>query len=83
MGTTIRTIEDHMINDRITHLKETMKIGPEMDFSTIRIETDETTKIFFFLHRLKGETSHKRLNAANQEVINLTILLPADLTINI
>ena len=83
MGTTIRTIEDHMINDQIGHLIETMKVGPEMDFSAIRMETDETTKNFFFLNRLKGETSHKRLNAANQEVINLTFLLPADLTISI
>ena len=82
MGTTDLTTEDHMINAQISRSIETMAIDLEMDLSTTRSRTGETTEVFPVLHRYKGETSHKRISIANQ-VINLTTLLSADLTIDI
>ena len=55
----------------------------EKDLSTIRMETGETMEDFLVLHRLKGETSHKTIHAANQEDISLTALLSADLTFDL
>ena len=37
MGTTIRTMEDHMINAQISHLIEAMEVDTQMDLSTIRM----------------------------------------------
>ena len=39
-------------------------------------------EVFLALHRLKGEISLKTIHTVNQEVINLTIQLLADLTID-
>ena len=83
MGTTTRTIEDHMINTQISHSIETMEIDFEMVLSTIGTGIGKTMEIFPVLHRFKGGTSHKIFHNANQEVINLTVLPSADLTINL
>ena len=55
-------------------------IDLEMDLSTTRMGTGETMEIFLVLHRFKEATSYKTTPIANQEVINLTTLLSADLT---
>ena len=47
------------------------------------METGETMEIFLVLHRLRGEAFHKKIHTANQEVISLTILFSADLTIDL
>ena len=83
MGTTIRIMVDHMINAQINQSIERMEIGLEVDLLTIRMETGETLEIFLVLHRLLGEIYHKTIHTANQEVINLTILHSADLTIDL
>ena len=83
MGLTAQTMEDHLINAQINHSIETMEIDPEMDLSTIRKETGGIMETFLVLHRLQGETSHKINPIANQEVINLTTLRSADLTIDL
>ena len=83
MGITIRKMKDHMTNAQISQLLEAMDIDFEMNLSTIRLGTSETMEDFLVLHRLKGEISHKISHTANQEVINLTILLSADLTIDL
>ena len=82
IGATILIVEDHMINARINHSIETMKNGFEPDLSTIRMETEEPLEKFLVLHRLTGETSHKKNHIDNRKVIKLTILLSADLTID-
>ena len=82
MGTTIRTTEDPMINAQISRSTDTMEIDPEMDLSTTRMGTGGTMEISPILHRLQGETSHKIFHTANREMINLTTLHSADLTIN-
>ena len=82
MGTTIRTMEDHMINAQMSHLMETMEIDHERDLSTIRTGTGATTAVIPVLHRLKGSSSHKKIHITNREVINLTILPSTDLTID-
>ena len=79
MGTTNRIMEDHMVNVQISRLKGTVQTDLEMDLSTIKMETGEKMA----LHRLKGETSHKVIHTANQEVMNLAILSSADLTIDL
>ena len=53
-----------------------------MDLLTTIMGIGETMEIFLVLHRPKGEISHKITRTANLEVINPTILLSADLTIN-
>ena len=83
IGTTVRTTEDHIINAQIIHSIETMEIDLEMNFSTTRMGTGETTDIFPVLRRLKGETSHKKIPIANQEMTNLITLRSADLTIEL
>ena len=54
-------MEYHMINAKINHLIEAMKIDLEMDLSTIRKETRDAMENFLFLHRLRGETCHKKI----------------------
>ena len=83
MGTTVRTTEDHMTNAQISQSIETMEIDLKMDLSTTRMGTGETMEIFPVLHRLKRETSHKKIPIANKEVIIQTTLLSADLTIDL
>ena len=80
MGITIRIMKEHMINAQINHSIETMEIDLEMDLSAIRMQTGEIMEIILVFHRPKGEISHKIIHTASQEVINLTILLSADLT---
>ena len=82
-GTTIRIQEDHMINCQIIHSIEAMEVDLEMELSTIRIETGETLENVLVVNRRKGETSHRIFHIANQEVINLTIQLSADLKIDL
>ena len=81
MKTITRTKEDHMINAQISHSIDMIEIDLEMVLLTTRMGTGETMEIFLVLHRLKEETSHKITPLANQEVINLTTLRSADLTI--
>ena len=59
------------------------EIDLEMDFSATRMGTGETIEIFLAHQRLKEEISHKITPIANQEVINLTTLLSADLTTDV
>ena len=79
MGTTIRTMEDHMINAQISHSIETMEIDPEIDLSIIRMGNGENMELFLVLHRLKGETS-QNVSIASQPVISLTLVPSPDLT---
>ena len=83
IGKTIRMIEDHMTNAQISHSIEAMETVPEMNLSTIRMETGGTVETFLVLHLPKGETSHKITPIANPEVINPTTLRSADLTIDL
>ena len=83
MGVTIRAMQDHMINAQISHSREAMEIDPEMDLSIIRMGPGEKKDTSLVLHRLKGETSHKVDHTASQGLINLTILLSADLIIDL
>ena len=78
-----RTTEDHLINAETKHSSEIMEIDLEMSFSTTRMGTGETVETFLVLHRLTEETSHKITRIANQEVINITTLRSADLTIDL
>ena len=82
-GITIRTMEDHMINAQISHSKETTEIDLEMNVSTTRMGTGKTMGTSLVLHRLKGETIHRIVFSASQEVISLTIRLSADLTVDL
>ena len=83
MGITIRIIENRLINAKISHSTETMVMDLETDLSTIRMGTGDTMETFLVPHRLKGETILKTVHTANQEVISPTILLFADLTIDL
>ena len=83
MGITAQTMEDHLINAQINHSIETMEIDPEMNPSTIRMETGGPMETFLAAHQIQVETSHKIIPTANQEEINLTTLHSADLTINL
>ena len=58
-------IEDHMINDQITHLIEAMETNPKMNLSTIRMGTGGTMETFLVLHQIREETSHKTIPIAN------------------
>ena len=80
MRTITRTTEYYMINAQISHSIGMTETDLEMDLSTTRMRTGETMEIFLVLHRPKEETSHKIFPTANQELINLTTLLSADLT---
>ena len=83
MGTTIRIMEDHMINAQISHSIEVTEIDLGMDLSTIRMGIGVAMETLLVLHQLKGETFHKIAHTASQEVISLTILLSADLTVDL
>ena len=83
IGTTVRMIEDHMTNAQISHLLEAMATDPGMNLSTIRMGTGGTMETFLVLHQIQGETSHKTILIANQEMINLTTLRSADLAIDL
>ena len=50
MGTTFRTMEDHLINAQISHSIEAMEIDLELNLSTIRKGTGETMKKIFVPH---------------------------------
>ena len=71
------------MNAQISHSTELMEIDLEIDFSTIRMETGETLETFFLLHWLKGDTFHKIIHSASQELISLTILFSANLIIDL
>ena len=83
MGITIRIKENHMINAKISHSTEMMEMDLETDLSTIRMGTGDTMETFLDPHRLKGETIRETVHTPNQDVISPTILLSADLTINL
>ena len=76
--TTVRTIDDHLINAQISHSIETMEPDPDMNFSTTRMGTGGTMGTFLVLHQIQEETSHKTIPTANQETNNLTISHSAD-----
>ena len=82
MGIIAQTLEDHLINAQISHLKEKMETDLEMDLSTTRMGIGETMGISLVLHRHKAESSHKIASTTSLEVINPTILLSGDLTID-
>ena len=75
--TTVRTIDDHLINVQISHLIETMETDPDMNLSTTRMGTS------LVLHQIQEETSHKTIPIAHQEMNNLTTLRPAGLTFDL
>ena len=83
MGTTVQTMEDHIINAQISHSIEVMEIDLPTNLSRITKERGKAMENFFVLDRLKGQTSDKIIHTVNQEVIHLTILLSADLTIDL
>ena len=80
--TTVRTIDDPLINVQISHLIETMETDPDMNLSTTRMGTGGTMGTFLVLHQIQEETSHKTIRIANQEMNNLTTSHSADLTID-
>ena len=81
--TTVRTIDDHLINAQTSHLIETMETAPEMNLSTTRMGTGGTMGTFLVLHQIQEETSHKTIPIAHQEMNNLTPSHSADLTIDL
>ena len=81
--TTVRLIDDHLINAQINHLMEMMETDPDMNLSTTKMGTGDTMEIFLVLHQIQEEISHKIIPIANQEMINLTTLLSAGLTIDL
>ena len=81
-GNNNRIMEDHLINAQINHSTETMEKDSQMGLSTIRIETGDTLEKFLVLHRIKLEISDRKIQTANQELINLPTLLSAGLTID-
>ena len=83
MGTTTRIMEDQMINAQINPSMETIKTDLGMELSTIRVGTGETKEILLVLQRLKGKISHKLIPTVKHEVVNLTTLPSADLTIDL
>ena len=80
--TITRTTEEYVISVQISRSIETMEIDLEVDLSTTRIKTGETTEFFPVLHRLRGEIYPKTISIANQ-VISLTTMLSAELTIDL
>ena len=83
IGTTVRTIDDHLINVQISQLIETMEIDPDMNLSTTRMGTGGTMETFPVLHQIQEETAHKTIPIAHQEMNNLTTLRSAGLTIDL
>ena len=82
IGTTVRMIDDYLINTQISHLIETMETDPDMNLSATRMGTSGTMETFLVLHQIQEETSHKTIPIAHQEMNNLTTLRSADLTID-
>ena len=80
MGIIAQKTEDHLINAQINRLTGTMEIGFEMVLLKIQMGIGGTMEIFLVLHRPKGEIFHKITHTDRLEVINPTILAPADLT---
>ena len=76
IGTTVRTIYDHLINVQIGHLIETMEIDPDMNLSTTRMGTGGTMETFLVLHQIQEETSHETIPIAHQEMNNLQPRIP-------
>ena len=72
--TTVRMIDDHLINVQISHLIETMEIDPDMNLSTTRMGTGGTMGTFLVLHQIQEETSHKTIPIAHKEMNSLTTL---------
>ena len=83
IGTTVRMIDDHLINAQVNHLIETMEIDPDMNLSTTRMGTGGTMETFLALHQIQEETSHKTIPIVHQEMNNLTTLRSARLTIDL
>ena len=83
IGTTVRMIDDHLINAQISHLIETMETDLGMNLSATRMGTGGTMETFLVLHQIQEETSHKTIPIAHQEMNNLTTLRSADLTIDL
>ena len=83
MGLIAQTMEHQLINAQFSRSKETMEIYPEVDLSATRMETGGIMETFLVLHQIQENTSHKITPIANQEVINLTTLRTADLTIDL
>ena len=81
--TTVRTIDDHLINVQISQLIETMETDPDMNLSTTRMGTGGTMGTFLVLHQIQEETPHKTIPIAHQEMNNLTTSHSADLTIDL
>ena len=81
--TTVRMIDDHLINVQTSYLIETMETDLDMNLSTTRMGTGGTMGTFLVLHQNQEETSHKTIPIANQEMNNLTISHSADLTIDL
>ena len=81
--TTVRTIDDHLINVQISHLIETLETDPDMNLSTTRMGTGGTMGTFLVLHQIQEETSHKTIPITHQEMNNLTTSHSADLTIDL
>ena len=71
-----------MINAQINHSTETVEKDRQMGLSTIRIKAGNTLEKFLVLHWIKGEISDSKIHTADQELINLSTLLSADLTID-
>ena len=83
IGTTVRMIDDHLINAQVSHLIETMETDPDTNLSTTRMGTGEKMEIFLALHQIQEDTSHKTIPIAHQEMNNLTTLRSAGLTIDL
>ena len=71
-----------MINTQTNHSIKTMDTGIEVDFSTIRTEAGKILENFIVLHRFKVEIFLRTIQSANHEMVKLTILPCADLTID-
>ena len=80
--TTVRTIDDQLINAQIIHSIETMETDPDMNLLTTRMGTGGTMGTFLVLHQIQEETSHKIIPIVHQEMNNLTTSHSADLTID-
>ena len=83
IGTTVRMIDDHLINAQVNQLIETMETDPDMNLSTTRMATGGTMETFLALHQIQEETSHKIIPIVHQEMNNLTTLRSAGLTIDL
>ena len=83
IGTTVRMIDDRLINAQVSHLIETMETDPDMNLSTTRMGTGRTMETFLVLHQIQEETPHKTIPIAHHEMNNLTTLRSAGLTIDL